>query len=118
MPTIYCQCQDPLIDYEHDAGCRRCGQPVDFTPAAPLLGPAYWYDSADHRDRRRCVQWWHSELVSREVGATVGTVYYAEREHPDETWPPVNVIATAQTIENAETIAATRWCEHRDDGVR
>ena len=31
--TAYCECEQPVIDVEHDAGCRRCGRPVDFTPA-------------------------------------------------------------------------------------
>jgi hypothetical protein len=30
----YCACDEPLIDVEHDAGCRRCGLPVDFVVAA------------------------------------------------------------------------------------
>lgn len=28
----YCHCEAPVMDPEHDAGCRRCGLPVDFTP--------------------------------------------------------------------------------------
>ena len=30
--TAYCTCETPVMDVEHDAGCRRCGLPVDFTP--------------------------------------------------------------------------------------
>lgn len=31
-PTItYCRCETPVMDVEHDAGCRRCGLPVDFS---------------------------------------------------------------------------------------
>lgn len=30
--TVYCDCETPLIDVEHDDGCRRCGLPVDFNP--------------------------------------------------------------------------------------
>lgn len=30
--TIYCACETPVMDVEHDAGCRRCGRPVDFSP--------------------------------------------------------------------------------------
>lgn len=30
----YCSCETPIMDAEHDAGCRRCGLPVDFTPVA------------------------------------------------------------------------------------
>lgn len=33
--TLYCECSAPLIDVDHDAGCRRCGRPVDFTPRRP-----------------------------------------------------------------------------------
>lgn len=33
--TLYCQCETPVMDVEHDAGCRRCGRPVDFTPKEP-----------------------------------------------------------------------------------
>lgn len=29
----YCSCESPVMDPEHDAGCRRCGLPVDFSPA-------------------------------------------------------------------------------------
>ena len=29
---LYCECEAPVIDVEHDAGCRRCGRPVDFSP--------------------------------------------------------------------------------------
>lgn len=29
----YCECEAPVIDVDRDAGCRRCGLPVDFTPA-------------------------------------------------------------------------------------
>ena len=38
MTTLYCTCDSPLIDVEHDAGCRRCGLPVDFTAPAPRCG--------------------------------------------------------------------------------
>ena len=31
--TLYCECETPLMDVEHDAGCRRCGRPVNFTPS-------------------------------------------------------------------------------------
>lgn len=30
--STYCTCETPLMDVEHDAGCRRCGLPVDFSP--------------------------------------------------------------------------------------
>ena len=30
--TLYCECETPVMDVEHDAGCRRCGRPVDFSP--------------------------------------------------------------------------------------
>jgi len=30
--TTYCTCDSPVMDVEHDAGCRRCGRPVDFSP--------------------------------------------------------------------------------------
>ena len=36
--TAYCQCETPIMDIEYDAGCRRCGLPVDFTPADPADG--------------------------------------------------------------------------------
>lgn len=29
---VYCSCEAPIMDVEHDAGCRRCGLPVDFSP--------------------------------------------------------------------------------------
>ena len=29
---LYCECESPVFDCDHDAGCRRCGQPIDFTP--------------------------------------------------------------------------------------
>lgn len=41
--TIYCECDAPIIDVEHDAGCRRCGRPVDFNPRPDVT--AYRYDS-------------------------------------------------------------------------
>lgn len=28
----YCGCDAPVMDPAHDAGCRRCGLPVDFSP--------------------------------------------------------------------------------------
>lgn len=31
----YCTCETPIMDPQHDAGCRRCGLPVDFSPAPP-----------------------------------------------------------------------------------
>lgn len=34
----YCECETPIMDAEHDAGCRRCGRPVDFTPTKPEWG--------------------------------------------------------------------------------
>ena len=37
--TLYCECQTPIMDVEHDAGCRRCSRPVDFSPIAPNLSP-------------------------------------------------------------------------------
>lgn len=32
MDTLYCACDTPAMDVAHDAGCRRCGLPVDFSP--------------------------------------------------------------------------------------
>ena len=33
MMLTYCTCESPYgFDPEHDAGCRRCGRPIDFTP--------------------------------------------------------------------------------------
>lgn len=29
---LYCECESPIMDVEHDAGCRRCGRMVDFSP--------------------------------------------------------------------------------------
>lgn len=29
---LYCECESPRINPEHDAGCRRCGRPVYFGP--------------------------------------------------------------------------------------
>lgn len=29
---VYCSCETPVMNAEYDAGCRRCGNPVDFTP--------------------------------------------------------------------------------------
>ena len=42
MGVPYCRCDAPVMDVEHDAGCRRCGLPVDFTPRLgdPVLGHA------------------------------------------------------------------------------
>jgi len=54
----YCACEAPAIDVEHDAGCRRCGRPVDFSPqraaaleaiavglrSVPVDEPADWED--------------------------------------------------------------------------
>lgn len=39
--TLYCECETPVMDVAHDAGCRRCGRPVDFSPRVPndLSGP-------------------------------------------------------------------------------
>ncbi len=30
--TLYCECESPMMDVAHDAGCRRCGRPVSFAP--------------------------------------------------------------------------------------
>jgi hypothetical protein len=30
--TTYCGCESPIIDIDHDEGCRRCGLPVNFSP--------------------------------------------------------------------------------------
>jgi hypothetical protein len=30
--TIYCECETPVFDPDHDAGCRRCGEQIDFNP--------------------------------------------------------------------------------------
>lgn len=40
----YCQCETPVMDIDHDAGCRRCGLPVDFTPPRyfVLFTPVGW----------------------------------------------------------------------------
>lgn len=35
MSTIYCSCERPISDADHDAGCRRCGNPIHFDPASP-----------------------------------------------------------------------------------
>lgn len=45
METLYCVCGEPVMNPMYDAGCRRCGRPVDFTPKGPpftagLEGPA------------------------------------------------------------------------------
>ena len=36
--AAYCSCESSVMDPEHDAGCRRCGLPVDFS--APYVCPA------------------------------------------------------------------------------
>ena len=61
--TAYCGCDQPIMDAEHDAGCRRCGNPVDFTPAGPDAAdlqadlrpskPAVRPGRHDHAARRR-----------------------------------------------------------------
>jgi hypothetical protein len=33
---IHCRCESPIMDVEHDAGCRRCGDPVDFSGHPPV----------------------------------------------------------------------------------
>lgn len=38
--TSYCECETPVMDPEHDAGCRRCGLPVNFTPQPPAAAAA------------------------------------------------------------------------------
>lgn len=47
----YCECDSgPLIDVDHDAGCRRCGFPVRFTIAAPRhegAGPPHSEEPCD-----------------------------------------------------------------------
>jgi hypothetical protein len=35
--TRYCTCEQPVMEVEHDTGCRRCGLPVDFTPRGARL---------------------------------------------------------------------------------
>lgn len=43
MSYIYCRCERPLVDVDHDAGCRRCGLPVNFSPDGPnVSSPAGW----------------------------------------------------------------------------
>jgi hypothetical protein len=52
----YCECEFPVIDVEHDAACRRCGLPVDFTPAEPNVGSLAvrpGESSEDWNERRR-----------------------------------------------------------------
>ena len=34
--TLYCVCGEPVMNPAVDAGCRRCGRPVDFTPHPPF----------------------------------------------------------------------------------
>lgn len=36
--TAYCECETPVVDVDHDAGCRRCGLPVNFSPPCPGCG--------------------------------------------------------------------------------
>jgi hypothetical protein len=37
--ALFCTCEVPSFDCEHDAGCRRCGLPVDFTPRVGYAVP-------------------------------------------------------------------------------
>jgi len=55
--TLYCECEAPVMDVEHDAGCRRCGRPVDFAPAPP--------DHLDVRELRDQLNGWRGDLTVR-----------------------------------------------------
>jgi hypothetical protein len=49
----YCECEFPVIDVEHDAGCRRCGAPVDFSPSEPDAGQSVRVEVLEARRQER-----------------------------------------------------------------
>lgn len=70
MATVYCTCDAPVTDVEHDAGCRRCGLPIDWTPSwgVDVIGgdpPLYAV-----RDRRGAIvsTHQHEDDAQRDVG--------------------------------------------------
>lgn len=73
-------------------------------PTAP--GQVEWYDSPDVHDRRKWCSWWPSG--TERDGEPLGTVYVAERESPDMTWPPARELAHEATLEVAAAIARDR----------
>jgi len=45
--TTYCECDAPVMDVEHDAGCRRCGRPVNFNATEVPVAIPYGLRSND-----------------------------------------------------------------------
>lgn len=43
-----CICEQPVMNIFHDAGCRRCGLPVDFSPSEPLTNATYTCSACGH----------------------------------------------------------------------
>lgn len=77
----YCRCALPLIDVAHDDGCRRCGLPVDFSPAAPA-------DSDAAPEKRYTVTLsttpdedghYRAEITTADDGVYVQTMYGSDR---------------------------------------
>ena len=79
IATLYCECASPIMDVEHDAGCRRCGRPVDFSPRRPeselALERRLWFEARERHGgiyeagatdtARVTVTWWeHDGSVS------------------------------------------------------
>jgi len=45
--TLYCECDAPVMDVEHDAGCRRCGRPVNFNATEVPIAIPYGLHAND-----------------------------------------------------------------------
>src|SRR5689334_22964335 len=56
-PTVkptYCKCERPIIDVEHDAACRRCGQLVNFDAPQPTIKPGTRCECREHTSKSQC----------------------------------------------------------------
>ena len=64
--------------------------------AQPAARESYWYDHPDTWNRRKALEFDHA----------TGELWLRRREHPADTWPAPELIASGYTIGQAQQVAA------------
>lgn len=99
--TLYCECETPAMDVEHDSGCRRCGRPVNFSPAP------FEYDHglavvAHAEQTNPCT-------CQRNAKARTGGALYPSLLEPEDVDPDCELHQPWMIEDPAERLHALRW---------
>jgi hypothetical protein len=105
----YCTCENPLMDVEHDAGCRRCGLPVDFSPTLCEHGVSFAPGEPDSEGRSK----WCGECFPRPERHAGDWKGRARRE----AMALLNAFGEALTVPAQNELLAVAWLKGYEAGA-